>query len=118
MAKNDNAEVALNEPKKKSASGGGKGEAPKKKRGVGRWFKELFSELKKVTWPSFLTVVKQTGVVLLVTVIFLLVMLGMDTLFGWLYKGVLKWATAEGSVMFGGITHALRNIPVIGGMLL
>ncbi len=42
---------------------------------IGRWFKRTFSgmwqELKKVTWPKFPTVVKQTGVVLGVVLFFL-----------------------------------------------
>ncbi|MCH5351402.1 MAG: preprotein translocase subunit SecE [Clostridiales bacterium] len=53
---------------------------------VRRWFKDFFSELKKVTWPSFSKVLKQTGTVLLVTVIFLLVLMAFDSLFGWLYR--------------------------------
>lgn len=51
-----------------------------------RWFKDFFSELKKVTWPSFSKVLRQTGTVLLVTVIFLLVLIAFDSLFGTLYK--------------------------------
>ena len=50
---------------------------------VGRWFKTKFSgmisELKKVTWPKMGTVVKQTGVVLVVVLIFLIVVTGFDT---------------------------------------
>ena len=38
---------------------------------MGRKLKEVFSELKKVTWPTFGKVVKATGVVLVVVVIFL-----------------------------------------------
>ena len=34
---------------------------------MGRKIKEVFSELKRVTWPSFGKVVKATGVVLVVT---------------------------------------------------
>ena len=40
---------------------------------MGRKIKEVFSELKKVTWPSFGMVVKATGVVISVVVIFLIV---------------------------------------------
>ena len=36
-------------------------------------FRKLRSELKKVTWPDFKTVLKQTGVVLVVTLFFLIV---------------------------------------------
>ena len=54
----------------------------KKKNGffkkIGRWFKETFAELKKVSWPSFGKVVKQTGIVLVVVVIFLVVITGFD----------------------------------------
>ena len=40
---------------------------------MGRKINEVFSELKKVTWPSFGKVVKATGVVISVVVIFLIV---------------------------------------------
>ena len=46
--------------------------------------KELFSELKKVNWPTFGKTCKQTGTVLAVVVIFMLVVLGLDSLLGWL----------------------------------
>ena len=42
--------------------------------------KATFSELKKVTWPSFGSVVKKTAVVLSVTLIFLVVIIGIDQL--------------------------------------
>ena len=48
------------------------GAAQARKR-MGRKIKEIFSELKKVTWPSFGKVVKSTGVVITVVVIFLVV---------------------------------------------
>ena len=47
--------------------------------------KATFSELKKVTWPSFGSVVKKTAVVLSVTFIFLLVIIGIDQLLYLLY---------------------------------
>ncbi|HIY97155.1 MAG TPA: preprotein translocase subunit SecE [Candidatus Borkfalkia excrementigallinarum] len=40
---------------------------------IGRKFKEVFSELKKVTWPTFGKVIKATGVVIAVVVSFLVV---------------------------------------------
>ena len=55
-------------------------------RRVGAKFKETFSELKRVTWPKFTTVLKTTGVVLVVVVAFLAIVTGFDTLFGWLLK--------------------------------
>ena len=46
---------------------------------IGRWFKETFAELKKVSWPTFGKVLKQTGVVVVVVLIFLIVITGFDT---------------------------------------
>jgi len=48
---------------------------------LGRKFKEVFSELKKVTWPTFGKVVKTTGVVLAVVLFFLVVIGLADYLF-------------------------------------
>ena len=56
----------------------------KKPSKIAKSFKETTSELKKVTWPKFTTVLKQTGVVLLVTAVFLLVVFGIDRLCSWL----------------------------------
>ena len=41
--------------------------------------KDVFSELKKVSWPTFSKVVKQTGVVLVVVLVFLVVITAFDT---------------------------------------
>lgn len=46
--------------------------------------KETVSELKKVSWPSFKTVLKNTGMVLAVVLIFGLVIFGIDSLIIWL----------------------------------
>ncbi len=40
--------------------------------------KDVFSELKKVSWPSFAKILKQTGVVLVVVLIFLVVITAFD----------------------------------------
>lgn len=53
---------------------------------IGRKFKEVFSELKKVSWPDFKTVVKQTSVVLGVVLLFLVVITLMDLGLGELFK--------------------------------
>ncbi len=37
---------------------------------IGRKLKETFSELKRVTWPTFGTAVKSTGIVLVIVLIF------------------------------------------------
>ena len=63
-----------------------------------RWFRDFFSELKKVTWPSFSKVVKQTGVVLLVTLIFLLVLMAFDSLLGLLYNELISGMPTAGTV--------------------
>ena len=47
-------------------------------RRVGAKCKETFSELKRVSWPKFGTVVKTTGVVLVVVAAFLAVITGID----------------------------------------
>lgn len=47
-------------------------------RWIGKKFKEMWSELKKVTWPTFPKVVKQTAVVLGVILLFLVVITGLD----------------------------------------
>ena len=51
---------------------------------LGRFFKQSWSELKKVSWPNFNTVVKNTGIVLAVVLFFLLIILGVDVLFTYL----------------------------------
>ena len=46
---------------------------------IGRKLKETFSELKRVSWPSFLTALKATGVVLVIVLIFTVVVTGVNT---------------------------------------
>ena len=45
---------------------------------VGAKLKETFSEIKRVTWPKFTTVLKTTGVVLVIVSAFLLIVTGVD----------------------------------------
>lgn len=52
--------------------------------------KGAFSELKKVTWPGFGRVVKETLVVLSVTIIFLVVIFGIDQLLSLFYNFLTK----------------------------
>ena len=44
-------------------------EEAKKKKDRGLWFREMKSELKKVVWPSKKTVAKNTGTVLLCSLV-------------------------------------------------
>ena len=48
--------------------------------------KEIFSELKKVSWPSFTKVLKQTGIVIAVVLFFLVVIGVADVVLTWLYN--------------------------------
>jgi len=59
--------------------------ATKTKNKKPNWFRrawskirETFSELKRVTWPKFPTVLKTTGVVLVIVAAFLAVVTGVD----------------------------------------
>ena len=45
---------------------------------IGAKCKDVFSELKKVSWPSFGKVVKQTGIVIAVVLVFLIVITAFD----------------------------------------
>ncbi|MGN0813387.1 MAG: preprotein translocase subunit SecE [Candidatus Coproplasma sp.] len=61
---------------------------------MGRKIKEVFSELKRVTWPSFGKVVKATGVVLVVVLIFTVIVTGIN--FG--LQALLELLTKAGGV--------------------
>lgn len=52
--------------------------------------KETVSELKKVTWPSFGTVAKNTGMVIAMVLIFGVVVFGIDSLLSWLISLIMK----------------------------
>ena len=43
--------------------------AEEKKRDRGLWFREMISEMKKVVWPDSKTVMKNTGTVLLCSLV-------------------------------------------------
>jgi preprotein translocase subunit SecE len=45
---------------------------------MGRKIKEVFSELKRVTWPTFPKVVKTTCVVLVIVLVFTLIVTGIN----------------------------------------
>jgi preprotein translocase SecE subunit len=63
-----------------------KNQKPNWFRRVGAKLKETFSEIKRVTWPKFPTVLKTSGVVLVVVFVFLLIVTGVDALLGWLLE--------------------------------
>lgn len=62
----------------------------KKPSKVKKALKDTANELKKVTWPKFGQVVKQTGIVLVVVLIVSLVLFGFDRLCALLYGLLLK----------------------------
>ena len=70
---NGGAPVAKKETKKVK-----KNKKPGLFKRIGAKFKDIFSELKKVSWPEFSKVVKQTGVVLVVVIAFLVVITAFD----------------------------------------
>ena len=55
-------------------------------RRVGAKLKDTFSEIKRVTWPTFPTVLKTTGIVLVIVAAFLVVVTGIDKLLLWLLE--------------------------------
>lgn len=59
--------------------------AEKKKISIKGWFREMRSELKKVVWPSWSQVYKNTWIVLIVCAIFALILFLMDSV---LFLGV------------------------------
>ncbi len=86
MKKQAKEKVSVNEKtSKQSKSKKKKNDQPKRNR-----FKEIFSELKKVNWPSFKKVCKQTGTVLAVVAIFMLLVLGIDSLLGWIISLIVN----------------------------
>ena len=56
----------------------------KKPNKVAKALKDTGNELKKVSWPGFKQVVKQTGIVLAFVLVFAVVLFGFDRLCSWL----------------------------------
>ena len=82
MSDSNSAAVDKGRPKKP------KGE--KRRFGLWRWLKAIFTELKKVSWPSFSKVVKTTLVVLGVVLFFLVALMIMDAGFGWMFRRLIS----------------------------
>ncbi len=62
-----------------------KAKKEKKPSRIKKGIKEIGSELKKVSWPTFRKVCKQTGIVIGVVALFTLVLFGIDRLASLLY---------------------------------
>lgn len=58
---------------------------------MGRKLKETFSELKRVSWPTFGKALKATGVVLAIVLVFTIVVTGVNYGFSELLKFITSW---------------------------
>ena len=76
-------EIVVEQSEEKEKSKKSKNKKPSK-------IKAAFSELKKVTYPTFGSVVKKTIVVLCVTLFFLVIVFGFDTLLNFLKDLIIK----------------------------
>jgi len=74
------------ERKKKDKERAKKEKKERTRRNPFTFFKNVFGELKKVTWPTFGQTVKKTGVVLAVVLVFSLVVFGIDQGLSALYR--------------------------------
>ncbi|MBQ4096424.1 MAG: preprotein translocase subunit SecE [Oscillospiraceae bacterium] len=61
-------------------------EKEKKKGGIRKYFRDLRSELKKVTWPTKKQVANNTGIVIATMCLTGLFLAGIDTGLGWLFN--------------------------------
>lgn len=62
-------------------------------RWIGRGIASVFSELKKVHWPTFKQVMKATGIVLGIVILFGIILLGI-----WILFGLLHYLLVNGSL--------------------
>ena len=78
--------------RQRRATRGAKPPASTKRRfrlGLPRWLEEIFSELKKVTWPTREETAYLTMVVIIVSVVAGIILGGIDILFNWLIDRLL-----------------------------
>lgn len=80
------ADVSGKNQKKKTKDAKKKAKNDKPKR---NFFKEIFSELKKVNWPTFKQALSRTGTVIAVVAIFMVLILGIDMLLTWLVSLII-----------------------------
>ena len=57
---------------------------------IGKWFRELKSECRKIVWPTRQQTVNNTLVVIAVVIICGLVIFGLDNLFGLILRLILR----------------------------
>ena len=83
--KENSADISAKNNKKNAKTKKRKESKPRRNFG-----KEVVSELKKVNWPSFKNTCKQTGTVLVVVGVFMLAVLGIDSLVAWIISLITK----------------------------
>jgi len=76
------------------------------KRGLVHKIKGVGSELKKVSWPSFKTTLKNTGVVLLVVAVFLVIILAFDLI---LRFGIFNFLIMGQNITIINIANSVSN---------
>lgn len=69
--------------------------ATKAKTNVVRFFKDFKGESKKIVWPDGKTVLKNTGIVILVVTIVALIVLGIDSVLAFIIQGLQDLATGS-----------------------
>ena len=62
----------------------------KKRRSIIKYFKEVFSELKKVTWPTFKDLMKHTSAVIVFILVVGVIIFGVDTILSQIWDLLLK----------------------------
>lgn len=82
MAKSNEKDLKERDGKKEAVEKKAKKQDKNKKPNIfvrmGRKLKETFSELKRVTWPTFGKALKATGVVIVIVLIFTVVVTGVN----------------------------------------
>ncbi|MEG0804529.1 MAG: preprotein translocase subunit SecE [Pygmaiobacter sp.] len=61
-------------------------------KGIGKYFRDVVTEMKKVVWPTKKQVLNNTGVVIVVVIAAGVFLFGLDSLFGLILKFVLQRA--------------------------
>ena len=83
----------------KAAKGAGKKDKPgfltRAKKGSKKFVKDFKGECKKIVWPDAKTVLKSTGIVILVVAIVTIIVLGIDSALSAGVKGLKTLATGE-----------------------
>ena len=78
------------EKEKKVVEAENKPSNPEKKNKRKGWFRGFKSEIKKIVWPSWKQVLKNTGVVLVIILVFAVIIGALDFAFGSGIAGLTK----------------------------